>query len=29
MIGAFRAVLCVAVFQGMLVVVAIMLDGSE
>ena len=29
MIGGFRSVLCVSVFQGSLLVVVIMIDGSE
>ena len=29
MIGGFRSVLCVSVFQGSLFVVVIMIDGSE
>ena len=29
MIGAFRSVLCVSVFQGSLLVIVIMIDGSE
>ena len=28
-IGAFRSVLCVSVFQGSLLVIVIMIDGSE
>ena len=29
MIGGFRFVLCVSVFQGSLLVIVIMIDGSE
>ena len=29
MIGGFRSVLCVSVFQGSLLVIVIMIDGSE
>ena len=29
MIGGFRCVLCVSVFQGSLFVIVIMIDGSE
>ena len=29
MIGEFRSVLCVSVFQGSLLVIVIMIDGSE
>ena len=29
MIGGFRSVLCVSVFQGLLLVCVIMIDGSE
>ena len=29
MIGGFRSVLCVFVFQGSLLVIVIMIDGSE
>ena len=29
MIGGFRSVLCVSVFQGSLVVIVLMIDGSE
>ena len=29
MIGGFQPVLCVSVFQGLLLVIAIMIDGSE
>ena len=29
MIGGFQPVLCVSVFQGSLLVIAIMIDGSE
>ena len=29
MIGGFRSVLCVSVFQGSLPVIVIMIDGSE
>ena len=29
MIGGFRSVLCVSVFQGSLIVIVIMIDGSE
>ena len=29
MIGGFRSVLCVSVFQGLLLVIVIMIDGSE
>ena len=29
MIGGFRSVLCVSVFQGSLLVIVIMFDGSE
>ena len=29
MIGGFRSVLCVFVFQGSLFVIVIMIDGSE
>ena len=29
MIGEFRSVLCVSVFQGLLVMIIIMIDGSE
>ena len=29
MIGGFRSVLCVSVFQGSLLVIIIMIDGSE
>ena len=29
MIGGFRYVLCVSVFQGSLVVIVLMIDGSE
>ena len=29
MIGGFGSVLCVSAFQGSLVVIAIMIDGSE
>ena len=29
MIGGFRSVLCVCVFQGSLLVIVIMIDGSE
>ena len=29
MIGRFRSILCVSVFQGSLLVVVIMIDGSE
>ena len=29
MIGRFRSVLCVSVFQGSLLVIVIMIDGSE
>ena len=28
-IGGFRSVLCVSVFQGSLLVIVIMIDGSE
>ena len=28
-IGGFRSVLCVTVFQGLLLVIVIMIDGSE
>ena len=28
-IGGFRSVLCVSVFQGLLLVIAIMIDGRE
>ena len=28
-IGGFRSVLCVSVFQGLLLVIVIMIDGSE
>ena len=29
MIGGFRSVLCVSVFQGSLLVIVIMIDGSK
>ena len=29
MIGGFRSVLCVSVFQGSLLVIVTMIDGSE
>ena len=29
MIGGFRSVLCVSVFPGLLLVIVIMIDGSE
>ena len=29
MIGGFRSVLCVSVFEGSLLVIVIMIDGSE
>ena len=29
MIGGFRSVLCVSMFQGSLVVIVLMIDGSE
>ena len=29
MIGGFRSVLCVSMFQGSLLVVVIMIDGNE
>ena len=29
MIGGFRSVLCVSVFQGSLLLIIIMIDGSE
>ena len=29
MIGGFRSVLCVSLFQGSLLVIVIMIDGSE
>ena len=29
MIGGFRSVICVSVFQGSLLVVVIMIDGNE
>ena len=29
MIGGFRSALCVSVFQGSLLVIVIMIDGSE
>ena len=29
MIGGFRSVLCVSVFEGSLLVIIIMIDGSE
>ena len=29
MIGGFRSVLCVSVFHGSLLVIVIMIDGSE
>ena len=29
MIGGFRSVLCVSVFQGSLLVIVIMIDGRE
>ena len=29
MIGGFRSVLCVSVFQGSLLVIVVMIDGSE
>ena len=29
MIGGFRSVLCVSVFQGSLLVIVIMIDGNE
>ena len=29
MIGGFRSVLCVSVFQGSLLMIVIMIDGSE
>ena len=29
MIGGFQSVLCVSVFQGLLLVIVIMIDGSE
>ena len=29
MIGGFRSVLCVSVFQGSLLVIVFMIDGSE
>ena len=29
MIGGFLSILCVSVFQGALLVIAIMIDGSE
>ena len=29
MIGGFRYILCVSVFQGSLLVIVIMIDGSE
>ena len=29
MIGGFRSFLCVSVFQGSLVVIVLMIDGSE
>ena len=29
MIGGFRSVLCVSVFQGSLLVIVIMIDGSQ
>ena len=29
MIGRFRSVLCVSVFSGLLLVIVIMIDGSE
>ena len=28
-IGGFRSILCVTVFQGLLLVIVIMIDGSE
>ena len=29
MIGGFQSVLCVSVFQGLLLVIVIMIDGSK
>ena len=29
MIGGFRSIMCVSVFQGSLLVIVIMIDGSE
>ena len=29
MIGGFRYVLCVSLFQGLLLVIVVMIDGSE
>ena len=29
MFGGFRSVLCVSVFQGSLLVIVVMIDGSE